>query len=380
MKLLYLTNIPAPYRIKRFNDMVEIFRNQNIDFEVMFMAENEPGRDWNVNKDDMHFKYKIWPGFHPTIMSMFAHFNPSLLWRLRKHDYDIIIIAGISTPTLMLAPYFVGKKVFKVISVETNLRGDTKKTGFRKRLKGWLLDKADGYQVTGALQKEYIYYFAKESRKKPFVVLPNLINGNKFHERSTMSNEEKQELRMKYGIPLNTLACIIPARLVDIKYPKAFLQALPKIKSIHFILVGSGPLEEKLNEITNDLPATMIPFQQESEMIRLYGIADVFCLASVTDASPLTTIEASCCSLPLLLSNRIGNINDVLIEGENGFSFDPYSEASILSAFEKYVAINEEQKQLMGKVSRSMYLNTFENVKCLTDYAKGLKNMVEKRN
>ena len=227
MKLLYLTNIPAPYRIKRYNDMVKVFSDYDIEFEVMFMSKSEPDRDWTVNESEMQFPYKIWPGLHPTIKKFYAHFNPTLLWRLKKHDYDIIIIAGISTPTLILAPYFVGKGPFKVISVETNLRGDTTKTGLKKWLKGKLLGKADGYQVTGELQKEYITFFSEDAKDKPFIKLPNLINGKKFREESLLSIDQKLAIKDKYGLPHNVLLCIIPARLVDIKYPDALSLDFP---------------------------------------------------------------------------------------------------------------------------------------------------------
>ena len=49
MKLIYITNIPAPYRIKRFNSMVPIFREEGIEFEVWFLAENEKNRNWKID-------------------------------------------------------------------------------------------------------------------------------------------------------------------------------------------------------------------------------------------------------------------------------------------------------------------------------------------
>lgn len=379
-KLLYLTNIPAPYRIKRFNDMASIFSNFNIAVEVMFCAKTEPDRNWIVNENDIHFNYKIWPGIHPSLLGMYAHFNPSLLLRLTKKDYDIIIIGGMSFPTLILAPFFVNRNAIKLMSVESNLKGNTTaKTGFRKWLKGRLLSSVDAFQITGQYQKDYIQYFSPAAKDKPYVILPNLIDGKKFAEKSKYDKIKIQQLREKYGIPKDTIACLIPARFVDIKYPEAFLKALPQIKGIHFVLAGAGPLEEIIREITKNLSVTMLPYQQEDNMIEIYGASDVFCLPSTQDASPLSTIEACCCSLPLLISKNVGNMPDVLVEGENGFSFNPYDQNEIIKAFDTFTSLSLEKRNEMRHKSFERYMMTFENEKCLKNYAESICTLLKNK-
>lgn len=379
-KLLYLTNIPTPYRIKRFNDMTPLFQERGIDVEVMFCAKTEPDRNWTVDEKDMLFNYRFWPGIHPSVLRMYAHFNPSLLRRLRKNDYDVIIIGGMAFPTLIMAPYFVHKKALKIMSIESNLYGSTTaKTGFRKWLKGRLLSTVDAYQVTGQYQKDYIQYFFPPAKDKPYVILPNLINGKKFAEKSKLSKEQLEQVREKYGIPKDVLACLIPARFVDIKYPEAFLKALPQIKGIHFVLAGAGPLEGKIREITKNLTVTMLPYQQEDNMIELYGASDVFCLPSIQDPSPLSTIEACCCSLPLLVSKNVGNMPDVLAEGENGFSFNPYDTNEIVQAFNAFTSLSEEKRREMCSKSFERYMMTFDNDKCLKNYADQISKMLNSR-
>lgn len=379
-KLLYLTNIPTPYRIKRFNDMTPIFKNMGIDVEVMFCAKTEPDRNWTVNESDMRFNHKYWPGIHPSVLRMFAHYNPSLLRRLRRKDYDVIVIGGMAFPTLILAPYYVHKKALKIMSVESNLYGSTTtKTGFRKWLKGKLLSSVDAYQVTGQYQKDYIQYYFPLAKDKSYVTLPNLIDGKKFAEKSKLNNEQKEKIRGKYGIPQDDLVCLIPARFVDIKYPEAFLKALPQIKRIHFVLAGAGPLEEEIREITKNLSVTMLPYQQEDSMIELYGISDVFCLPSIQDPSPLSTIEACCCSLPLLVSTNVGNMPDVLVEGENGFSFNPYDQNEIIKAFDIFTSLSLEKRNEMRQKSFERYIMTFENEKCLKNYAEGICKLLKNR-
>ena len=49
-KVLYITNIPTPYRQKRFNTMSKIFPLYGLDLEVIYMAKSEPNRNWIVDK------------------------------------------------------------------------------------------------------------------------------------------------------------------------------------------------------------------------------------------------------------------------------------------------------------------------------------------
>ena len=61
-KIIFLTNIVAPYRISFFN-YLEAFRKSNFsdqfDFEVYFMRLSEKDRNWNVNLNSLKFKFFI---------------------------------------------------------------------------------------------------------------------------------------------------------------------------------------------------------------------------------------------------------------------------------------------------------------------------------
>ena len=383
MKLLYLTNIPAPYRQKRFNVMAEVFPKYGIDFEVLYMAKIEPDRNWIVPENSYHYRYKIFNGFHPTIGKFYAHFNPSLLYRLMKRDYDIIVIGGMANPTLWLAPYFVPSFVKKIMSIETNLKGNTKKHGLVKAIKGVLLGKADAYQITGKPQKEYISYFSNSSVSKKFITLPNLIDGNFFIEEVDRYRKggHATKMKMKLGVRDDMQIWIVPSRLVANKISDTFVEATKILKDVRVIIIGTGPLRESLQKRIklNNLPIILIPFVQQDELVKYLSIADVFCLASFEDPSPLSVIEACASALPILVSNTIGNLDDVLNENEHGYSFNPRDLASIETAFKKMYYNQKDKLIEMGKISRVIYHENFDPHVCLNHYGKGLIEVINKK-
>lgn len=143
MKLLYITNIPTPYRQNRFNKMQELFPKNGVEVMVWYMANIEPNRKWEITSDSYRYNYKIFKGVHPRIGGFFAHFNPTLLFQLLKQDFDIVVIGGMASPTHWFVPFFISKKKIQVMSIESNLFSVNRKYGLGAFLKKNILRRAD---------------------------------------------------------------------------------------------------------------------------------------------------------------------------------------------------------------------------------------------
>ena len=68
---------------------------------------------------------------------------------------------------------------------------------------------------------------------------------------------------------------------------------------------------------------------------------DIFVLPTYTEGFPNVILEAMACGLPIVCSNVCDNSRYV-IEGENGYLFDPKDIESTVSAFERLFALSEE--------------------------------------
>jgi len=369
-KLLYITNIPAPYRQKRFNLMQEILPEYGIEFEVLYMAKIEPNRKWVIPEDSYRYIYQIFKGIHPVFGGFFAHFNPGLLLRLLRNDYDIAVIGGMASPTHWLAPLFISNKKFKIMSVESNLFSVKRKKGFGAWVKSFLLNTANAYQVTGQPQIDYIQYFQPSAAVKPYIHLPNLIDDNIFTKQVDILRTNKQALRIEFGVQSDEQMWVLPARLIEIKGIVPFIKALNGLTGFKLFLLGDGEQKIeilKLIEI-NELPITLTGFIQQTELIRYYAAADLFVLPSFKDSSPLTPIEACAAGLPIFVSQNIGNINEVL-GSENGWKFEPGNEVVIRQLAQDILGIDRNQLQEMGLASRIRYQKYFEAEKCIKNYA-----------
>ncbi|MGV8947023.1 MAG: glycosyltransferase family 4 protein [Lutibacter sp.] len=358
--------------------MEEIFPEYGIDFEVLYMAKIEPERQWVIPEESYQYKYKIYKGLHPEIGDFHAHFNPGLLLRLLKNDFQIAVVGGMASPTHWLAPFFIARNKFQIMSVESNLFSVNRKTGFGAWLKSVLLNRADAYQVTGQPQIDYIQFFQPKAKDKKYIHLPNLIDEDVFVKKVDELKQNKEELRLEFGVAEHEQMWVIPARLIQIKGIIPFLEALVGLTGYRLYLLGDGEQKKEMKEIIkiNNLAVTMVGFVPESEVIRYYAAADLFVLPSFKDSSPLSPIEASAAGLPLLVSRNIGNVNEVLNK-ENGWSFEAGNVSEINKLARDILSLNRSDLNKMGVASRKQYNSVFETETCIRIYAQQILDTIK---
>jgi glycosyltransferase involved in cell wall biosynthesis len=95
-------------------------------------------------------------------------------------------------------------------------------------------------------------------------------------------------------------------------------------------------------------------FKQAGELPAYYGLAQVFILAS-SHFEPwgLVVNEAMAAGLPVLVSKACGCAVDLVQEGVNGFTFDPYDVQGLARLLEK-MSSREVDLPAMGAASRRL--------------------------
>ncbi|HEU5396361.1 MAG TPA: glycosyltransferase family 4 protein [Verrucomicrobiae bacterium] len=99
------------------------------------------------------------------------------------------------------------------------------------------------------------------------------------------------------------------------------------------VLLGDGPLKADLVGLISRLElgahVSLPGFKQFGELPEYYAGAKVFVHASTTEQWGLVVNEAMASGLPVLVSNRCGCARDLVQDGVNGFTFDPYDTARL---------------------------------------------------
>ena len=141
------------------------------------------------------------------------------------------------------------------------------------------------------------------------------------------------------------------------------------------VLVGDGPLRETLNTQLSTLNlhdhVQMPGFKQYGELPAYYGLASAFIHASTTEQWGLVVNEAMATGLPVLVSDRCGCATDLVKEGVNGFTFDPYNIEQLAQLMVRISAFNF-QLSASGNASREIISHWG-----VDRFASGLKTAVE---
>lgn len=241
MRVLFLTNVPSPYRVNFFNEL-----GKKCDLTVIFEKSFSDERDasWKNYKFN-NFKGIILRGFKYATDSAFC---PSVVKYLNVKYFDHIVICNFSSPTGMLAILYL-----RVHKKEYYLESDggfaKNGKGVKENLKKFFISGAKGYFSTSREHdKYYLTYGADRDKliRYPFTSLceEDLLNA------LNITKNDKVILRSKLGIVESKVIISVGRFSYCAGYGKGYdtiLSIAEKMDSdVGFYIIGDNPTEEFL--------------------------------------------------------------------------------------------------------------------------------------
>ena len=310
LKLLFLTNVPSPYRVDFFNAL-----GQQCDLTVLYQKESSSERDrkWTAEAAKT-FRQVYLKGASTSVDKAFC---PGVIGWLNK-SYDAIVICGNTSPTEMLAIEWCRLRGLPYC-IEADGGFAKSGGGLKERLKAHFIGGAGLYLSTcEALDNYFRHYGAPGSRIVRYR-FSSLTQADILPQ--PVSKGEKNELRRELGIReqrvMLSVGQFIPRKGFDV-----LLQAVNGMdKNLGIYIVGGKPTEEYLsfareNDLTN---VHFVGFQTRDELRRYYLAADAFVLPTREDIWGLVVNEAMACGLPVITTNRCNAGLELITSGENGF-------------------------------------------------------------
>lgn len=191
---------------------------------------------------------------------------------------------------------------------------------------------------------------------KSINVIPSGINLSTHSQ--PLSPKEKAEKRKALGIPKDSLVLLNLGRLGTEKNVEELLKlfsiAVTMQENLIFLIVGDGPDKEHLEKMTEELRISeyviFTGMVSPSDVHDYYQLGDIFISASTSETQGLTYIEAAANGLPLLCRYDLC-LQDVIIQGENGFT---YKNAGEFFKFLDMFINDEKLRKLAGVKSRDI--------------------------
>ena len=329
MKVLFLTNIPSPYRVKFFNEL-----NKKCDVTVFFEGVAAKNRNKSWQKDNI---FNFTPIFAKGIaVNKEQFFCPQVINILRK-KWDKIVLCGFSSPTVMLAILYLKlfRKPFYIEIDGATVQPESKiKHWFKTKLNscaiGWFSSgkMADDYFLNYGAKKENIYHY-------PFT---SLIKADILNEPPTQ--EEKQKLRKELGIAEDEIILGVGS-FIERKGFNFLIEAVKDLsKDIGVYLVGGKAPKEylELQKKYNLTNLHFVDFQDKNSLSRFYKVADLFVLPTLKDSWGLVINEAMAYGLPVITTDKCSSAFELIKEGENGYIVKAKDISALRIAIEKVFA------------------------------------------
>lgn len=379
--LVVLTNIPTPYRVTFYNTLYKVLDQQSIMLHVLFCAETEPNRHWEISKDEFRFPFTIMKGVVLPLKSFYPHLNLGVVSTIRKLKPNWLLVAGAwNTPTMLLASrklwYAKGTKtIFWSEGHEDAVRF---KKGLIPKLRAIVLKGYDAFAVPNDKTKKFLEVNTM-AKKNSFIFLPNTVD-NSFYKTDHLSKLEHKE---RLGVDRFARIIVQISQVEDRKGVKELIEGYKKLGKEHrdkslLVIVGEGSLKEELQTDVQGLNILITGHCSKEEVRNWLLAADAFILASKLDSNPLTPIEASFMRLPILLSCKAGNAAEIVTEGENGYLIEEITPQHICELLRRIIEFPEKALVEMGKYSLGIVNNNFDQIGVAKSFVKQLEALSKK--
>lgn len=349
MRVLYLTNYAAPYKVQFFDRL-----GKHVDLTVLFAGAQEQqvrSAAWFVEGDG---------GFEKVFLNKKAgslageHLCLDVLDWLKK-GYDKIIIGGYSSPTAMLAMAWLRlHRIPFYMSVDGGLIRE--ESAAKYRFKKLLVTAASEWLSSGKYTTDFLVHYGAKREKVHEYPFSSLLAED--IRDSVVSEEEQQALRAALGIEetkmVLTVGQFIPRKGFDI-----LLRAAASLDADTGIyIVGGEPTEEYL-QMVQDLNLKnvhFVGFAKKERLALYYKAADLFVLPTREDIWGLVIGEAMAYGLPVITTDRCVAGLELLEEGISGH----------IIPVENVAAVSDSIKAVFAAGSQKMCAAALESIRRYT--------------
>lgn len=384
-KVLIIHNILwSHYKGVVFSELYRIMSKNGYELKVIHIAKNEKGRESVGTIDLSTHNYPHTLLFDKNIdnvSSLGKTFR--LLKEVFKFKPNLIITPGWDSPSYffiaLISKFWDIRTIISVDSTEF----DNKRTVLKETAKKIILKLYDASFTYGKASSEYVEKLGMNPNRI-FVKL-NAVHKIAIERLYEESKNNSHNLRESLGLkPYNFL---FVGRLSPEKNIQTLIRAFrdlkensPRAELWGLIIVGDGPLMNSLKNMADKHKLQDVVFvggKPWNKTVLYYFLSNVFVLPSISEPWGLVVNEAMICGLPVIVSRKAGASFDLVIEGENGFTFEPTDVGMLTNVMRKFVDGEVDIAQ-MGIRSKEIIKDyTPQNV--ATRMLEGIKIVLEEK-
>lgn len=344
MKIVALTTVSSLYIVARYTAFAhKLARNS---FHLIELGKHSATYNWI---------FEFSTSYSRSVLSEKpAEWQSS--WKLFKNiaqvlteiQPDVIILCGYGVPGMLEALLWSISKKIPAVLLSDSKEDDAKRSWWKEKFKSLIIKQYKSALVAGKSHKQYLI---KLGMPEESIFLGYDVVGNEsFHpdkiKHLSRPLNQPYFLAINRFIPKKNLAFLL---LSYAEYRKRVGEL-----AWDLVLAGEGELRSQLEKQIIDLELSecvhLPGFLQQEELLPYFAHAQCFIHASIQEQWGLVVNEAMAAGLPVLVSNRCGCFEDLVLDGINGFGFNPENQEELVQLMKK-VGSYVFDLESMGKAS-----------------------------
>jgi glycosyltransferase involved in cell wall biosynthesis len=335
----------------------------------------------------------VWPGFNPELpganviklvgemksleLTKTAGYSrrlmvvsPGIVSHLLQFKPDVIFAQAYSLWTLLallLKPW--GKWKFIIIydgsSPNSDFRDSTLRSFFRRAMSRY----ADAFVANSYGAKDYL--IDGVGAKPENVFTKTYLVPDAATLQQSLENDEIAKLQLKHPVFLYV------GRITPRKGLKSLLEACSLLQNQGYedyslVVIGTGEQREELEAFIKErhleARVTWVGWVEYGCLGAYFQQADVFVFPTFEDIWGMVALEAMVFGKPVLCSKGAGAA-EMIVEGENGYIFDPYDPEDLAIAMRRFLdhpelidSMGKQSQQLISKKNPSSAAQSFVEV------------------
>ena len=280
------------------------------------------------------------------------------VWRaLSREKPRIVLVPGYSAGPPITAAVWCWAHGAKAVLLSESTFADYPRQAWREWLKRCLVRTLFTFALVGGKRtRDYVRTLGIPS-SRTFRYYD--VVDNEYFAAGTAALRRTQDAE-KYRLPRNYFLFV--GRLAPEKNVVTLIDAFAHYRSgggdWELVLVGEGTLRKELTSAAQQSgqAATVhfAGFQNGDELLPYYAFAGCLILPSTREPWGLVVNEAMTSGLPVLVSRNCGCSEDLVVEGENGFAFDPHDRGQLAALMAEMASSGCGARALLGMRSRQI--------------------------
>jgi len=315
---------------------------------------------WEKVEGSAHFTRITLQDRDPVGRGEMRAFRDQVFRALDKINPEVVAIPGWSFVDALSALAWCISRRKPVIIMSDSTSGDAPRVSWKEAIKRHVVKLCSAAFAAGVPHKEYLEILGMPTER--IFLGYDVVENDYFSTQALRVKSDAAALRAKHKLPAHYF--LASARFVAKKNLPRLIEAFARYRNLaeggeegpwELVLIGDGPLREELVMAGDSFQVSQwihkTGFKQYADLPVYYGLADAFIHPSTTEQWGLVVNEAMASGLPVLVSNRCGCAPDLVQEGVNGFTFDPFDVEQITQRMLQLTRMPKPLLEEMGQAS-----------------------------